>query len=109
MKKQEVSFAKKKVECLVGKQLKIRYNKGRNKIVYFDGIISEFYKNVFVITVFDQIFDRVSCSYTDLLCGDVAFKIKNSSYMYIGNLFRWCYGMYYGSVGIRAFGKSFWN
>ncbi|MBR5250689.1 MAG: Veg family protein [Clostridia bacterium] len=79
MKKQDVSFAKKKVESLVGKQLKIRYNKGRNKIVYFDGIISEFYNNVFVITVFDQIFDRISCSYTDLLCGDVAFKIKNSS------------------------------
>lgn len=79
MKKQDVTFARKKVKSLAGKRLKIRYNKGRNKIIYFDGIISEFYNNVFVITVFDQIFDRISCSYTDLLCGDVAFKIQNSS------------------------------
>jgi len=79
MKKQDVTFARQKVKSLAGKRLKIRYNKGRNKIVYFDGIISEFYNNVFVITVFDQIFDRISCSYTDLLCGDVAFKVQNSS------------------------------
>lgn len=78
-KKQDVAFARKKVQDLVGKELKIRYNKGRNKIVYFDGKISEFYNNVFVITVYDQIFDRISCTYTDLLCGDVAFKLKNSS------------------------------
>ena len=75
----DVETAKKKVNSLLGKQLTVRYNKGRNKIVYFDGEISEFYNNVFVITVYDQIFDRLSCSYTDLLCGDVAFKIKNSS------------------------------
>lgn len=78
-KKQDVAFARKKVQNLVGKELKIKYNKGRNKIVYFDGKISEFYNNVFVITVYDQIFDRISCTYTDLLCGDVAFKLKNSS------------------------------
>jgi uncharacterized protein Veg len=78
-KTMDVSLAKKKVESLVGLDLTIRYNKGRNKIVYFDGKISEFHNNVFIITVTDQIFDRISCSYTDLLCGDVAFKIKNSS------------------------------
>ena len=71
-----VEIAKKKVESLLGKQLTVRYNKGRNKIVYFDGKISEFYNNVFVITAYGQIFDRVSCSYTDLLCGDVAFREK---------------------------------
>jgi len=78
-KKQDVALARKKVQGLIGKQLKIRYNKGRNKIVYFDGVISEFYNNVFVITVYNEIFDRISCTYTDLLCGDVAFKIKNCS------------------------------
>ena len=71
-----VEIAKKKVESLLGKQLTVRYNKGRNKIVYFDGKIREFYNNVFVITAYGQIFDRVSCSYTDLLCGDVAFREK---------------------------------
>ena len=75
----DITLAKKKVESLLGKQLKVRYNKGRNKIVYFDGVISEFYNNVFIITVKDEIFDRISCSYTDLLCGDIAFKIKNCS------------------------------
>jgi len=70
---------KDKVTNLQGQNIALKINKGRNKIVYFDGIISEFYNNVFVITVFDQIFDRISCSYTDLLCGDVAFKVQNSS------------------------------
>ena len=42
-KTMDVDLAKKKVESLMGKELKIRYNKGRNKIVYFDGKISEFY------------------------------------------------------------------
>ncbi len=76
-KTMDVDFAKRKVKSLIGKELKVRYNKGRNKIVYFDGIISESYNNVFVITVYNEIFDRVSCSYTDLLCGDVAFLPKN--------------------------------
>ncbi|MBS7304667.1 MAG: Veg family protein [Clostridiales bacterium] len=76
-KTMDVDLAKKKVESLMGKELKIRYNKGRNKIVYFDGKISEFYNNVFVITVYNEIFDRISCSYTDLLCGDVAFLPKS--------------------------------
>ncbi|MFR7766332.1 MAG: Veg family protein [Lachnospiraceae bacterium] len=52
----------------------MRYNKGRNKISYFKGRITEAHRNVFVIMVFDEIFDRLSCSYSDLLCGDVAFK-----------------------------------
>ena len=76
-KTMDVDLAKKKVESLMGKELKIRYNKGRNKIVYFEEKISEFYNNVFVITVYNEIFDRISCSYTDLLCGDVAFLPKS--------------------------------
>ena len=78
-KKQDIVIARKRVQDLKGKELKIQYNKGRNKIIYFDGVISEFYNNVFVITAYDQIFDRLSCTYTDLLCGDVAFKIKKCS------------------------------
>ena len=61
----DINIAKKRVDMLKGKDLLVRYNKGR---------ITEAHRNVFVIMVFDEIFDRLSCSYSDLLCGDVAFK-----------------------------------
>ena len=65
-KTMDVDLAKKKVESLMGKELKIRYNKGRNKIVYFDGKISEFYNNVFVITVYNENGDRLSNNKTEI-------------------------------------------
>ena len=66
----DINIAKKRVDMLKGKDLLVRYN----KISYFKGRITEAHRNVFVIMVFDEIFDRLSCSYSDLLCGDVAFK-----------------------------------
>lgn len=51
---------KKRVDMLKGKDLLVRYNKGRNKISYFKGRITEAHRNVFVIMVFDEIFDRLS-------------------------------------------------
>ena len=69
-----IDDAKNMVESLYGKQVSVRYNKGRNKIFHYKGVISEKHANVFVITVYNELFDRLSCSYADLLCGEVKLK-----------------------------------
>ena len=65
---------KTKVDELKGKKVKVRLNKGRNKICYFTGMIGETYPSVFIIEIFDGVFDRLSCTYQDVLCGDVKFR-----------------------------------
>ena len=76
MKKQTINLdlIKTKVEELKGKDVKIRLNKGRNRIQFLKGKIDETYSSVFVIQIYDGIFDRLSCTYQDVLCGDVRFK-----------------------------------
>lgn len=72
-----IESAKNKVAELKGIPLRIRYNKGRNRISYFDGIIDEVYPSVFIVKVTNQLFDKLSCNYSDVLCGDIRFKIKS--------------------------------
>lgn len=66
---------KNRINELKGKEVKIRLNKGRNKIRFLKGKIDETYSSVFVIKIFDDVFDRLSCTYQDVLCGDVRFKV----------------------------------
>ena len=47
----DINIAKKRVDMLKGKDLLVRYNKGRNKISYFKGRITEAHRNVFVTMV----------------------------------------------------------
>lgn len=65
------------VSRLKGKDITIKYNKGRNRIVYLDGCISEVYNSIFIIKVYNEYYDRLSCSYQDVLCGDIRFNLKN--------------------------------
>lgn len=69
-----IEDAKGVVEKYLGKDLDIKYNKGRNRICHYKGRITQAYSNVFIITVYNEIFDRLSCSYTDILCGEISFK-----------------------------------
>ena len=70
-----LDVVKEKIKELKGKDLKIRLNKGRNKIQFFSGKIDEIYSSVFVVQIYDSVFDRLSCTYQDVLCGDVKFKL----------------------------------
>ena len=70
-----LDVVKEKIQQLKGKDLKIRLNKGRNKIQFFKGRIDETYSSVFVVQIYDSVFDRLSCTYQDVLCGDVKFRL----------------------------------
>ena len=74
-----IELAKHEVANLLGKPVKIRYNKGRNKIVYYLGEVSEIYTSVFIIKIKGELFDRLSCSYKDVLCGDIKFSLSSSN------------------------------
>ena len=60
------------VEQLLGRSVDVRLNRGRNKIKHYAGVVSEAQSNVFVIELTNEIFDRISCSYVDVVCGDIA-------------------------------------
>ncbi|MDE7454392.1 MAG: Veg family protein [Clostridia bacterium] len=63
--------AKNYVESLVGQDVNVKVNRGRNKIRKYKGIVSEAHPNVFVVKLKDDLFDRISCTYTDIVCGNI--------------------------------------
>ena len=70
----KVEDAKELVGKLLGRDVDVKLNRGRNKIRHYVGVISEAHQNVFVISLANDVFDRLSCSYIDLVCGDVALR-----------------------------------
>ncbi len=68
----DLNIAKKQIINLLGKKVTVKLNKGRNKVKSYKGVVKEAHSNVFVIQLTGEIFDRISCSYTDMLCGEVS-------------------------------------
>ena len=71
-----VEQAKQMVQALLGQNVSIKLNKGRNRIKRCKGKVVEVHSNVFVIELFEDIFDRVSCSYVDVICGEVTLTAQ---------------------------------
>lgn len=67
-----VDSAKSYVESLIGRDVNVKVNRGRNRIKRYQGVVSEAHDNVFVVTLKSDLFDRISCTYTDMVCGDIA-------------------------------------
>ncbi len=66
--------AREYVSNLVGRDVDVKVNRGRNKIKKYRGVISEAHENVFVIKLQNDIFDRISCTYTDMVCGEISLN-----------------------------------
>ncbi len=73
-KRLNLDDAKALVQQLLGQSVAVKLNRGRNKIKNYTGVLSEAHSNVFVIKLADDIFDRISCSYIDLVCGELVIK-----------------------------------
>ncbi len=69
-----IDSAREEVKNLLGKFVSVRLNRGRNRIKNYTGVLSEAHSNVFVITLYNDLFDRLSCSYTDVVCGEIVLK-----------------------------------
>lgn len=78
VKQADVSKVRKEVISHVGSRVKVRANKGRNKMDIMEGIISETYPSIFLITIEDANKESVktmSFSYTDILTKDVQMML----------------------------------
>ena len=70
-----IEEAKKHIDGLCGHTLKISVNKGRKKILRYDGLIAGVYPSVFTLQILDdKNIQTLSCSYSDLICGDIDLK-----------------------------------
>lgn len=68
---------KKQISLIKGKNIDVYINRGRKKIDNYSGIIENTYPSVFTIKIFnDNKLKNVTCSYSDVLCGDVKIEEK---------------------------------
>lgn len=67
-----IEQVKKDINTLKGRALKVSVNKGRKRIVKYDGEIIEIYPSVFTLKITgDKNIEKLSCSYSDVICGDI--------------------------------------
>ena len=78
MRKSTMSIeqAKRHIQALIGAPLKISVNKGRKKVIKYDGQIADVYPSVFTLQISDdQNVNMLSCSYSDVICGDIELEV----------------------------------
>ena len=63
---------KERILSIKGKNVDISINHGRKKISIYSGIVENIYQSVFTVKIVgDEQLKNVTCSYSDVLCGDV--------------------------------------
>ncbi|SHG41993.1 Uncharacterized protein Veg [Thermosyntropha lipolytica DSM 11003] len=63
---------RKDLESFVGSRVKLKANKGRNRIVEREGVLESIYPNIFVVKINERKVERrVSYSYADVLTSTV--------------------------------------
>ncbi len=67
------------ITALKGQNVVIKLNKGRNRIKRCKGRVVEVHPNVFVVQLWEDIVDRISCSYVDVICGEVSLSGQQSN------------------------------
>ena len=71
----DINQVKAYVRELTGRPLKISVNKGRKKILRYNGSILAVYPQVFTLKISDnKNLELLSCSYSDLICGDIKLR-----------------------------------
>ena len=72
---EKLQNVKDEIMQLKGQDIRLIVNKGRKKIVKFNGIIESVYPSMFVIKPKENVeLERTSYAYNDVLCGDISYK-----------------------------------
>jgi uncharacterized protein Veg len=85
-----ISDIKKDLESFVGSKIRLKANRGRNRIIEREGILESIYPNIFVVKLDERKIERrVSYSYADVLTetvelfvydtGDEEFRIPSAN------------------------------
>lgn len=71
-----ISEIKKDLESFVGSKIRLKANRGRNRIIEREGILESIYPNIFVVKLNERKVERrVSYSYADVLTETVELFI----------------------------------
>lgn len=71
-----ISDIKKDLESFVGSRIRLKANRGRNRIIEREGILESIYPNIFVVKLNERKVERrVSYSYADVLTETVELFI----------------------------------
>lgn len=71
-----ISDIKKDLESFVGSRIRLKANRGRNRIIEREGILESIYPNIFVVKINERKVERrVSYSYADVLTETVELFI----------------------------------
>ena len=63
-----ISEIKKDLETFVGSKIRLKANRGRNRIIEKEGVLESIYPNIFVVKLNERKIERrVSYSYADVL------------------------------------------
>ena len=68
----ELEIAKKRIELLAGREVKLRVNEGRNKIMNYVGVVDGMYKAIFTVKSLED-GKLYSYPYSDLITKNVKF------------------------------------
>ncbi|ACL70915.1 Veg family protein [Halothermothrix orenii] len=68
------------VNSFVGKEVKVKANRGRRKVLEKEGVLEKTHPNIFVVKIDDnhQV-RRLSYTYADLLTDNVVVKVKGDN------------------------------
>ena len=73
----DLSQVKMEILKLKGKYVEMEVNKGRKKITHYEGVLEDIYHSVFVVRLAKATtVEKMSYSYSDVLCGDVKIELK---------------------------------
>ncbi len=77
MSKNVLDEIKKNVRSFVGREVMVKANRGRRKVMKKEGVLEKTYPNIFVVKINDHNQTRrLSYSYADLLTDSVEVKVK---------------------------------
>ena len=73
-----IADIKKDLESFVGSRIRLKANRGRNRIVEREGVLESIYPNIFVVKLSERKIERrVSYSYADVLTETVELFVSD--------------------------------
>ncbi len=74
-----ISEIKRDLESFVGSKIRLKANRGRNRIIEREGVLESIYPNIFVVKLNERKVDRrVSYSYADVLTETVELFVYDT-------------------------------
>ena len=72
----DINSVKRAVKSIVGEDVCVKVNLGRNKFASYEGKLTNVYPSLFTIEPNYEFMGKTSFSYAELMCGNVKIKPK---------------------------------